>query len=80
MHIWSIPLALLCATGIALAGDPAPAPQPAAAPAVEQAAPDKPARSKRHKIKRLPQGDLRSCLELKDNKAIIACTEKRRKQ
>ncbi|MBM3747031.1 MAG: hypothetical protein FJW34_14675 [Acidobacteria bacterium] len=80
MHIWSIPLTLLCATGIALAADPAPAPQPAAVPAVEQAAPAQPARMQRHKVKRLPRGDLRHCLELKDDKALIACAERRRKQ
>jgi len=56
-----------------------------AAPAAEQAAPAQPAVAKRHKARHhkarhLPKGDLRQCLELKDNKAIIACSEKRPKK
>jgi hypothetical protein len=84
MKIWPITLSLLCTAGIALADDKAQAPaaaQPEAATTVaEKAAPAKP---KRHrtakKVKRLPRGDLRECLELKDNKAIIACSEQRKK-
>jgi hypothetical protein len=79
MKTWSIPLSLLFTTGIALAADPAPAPQPEAVPAAEQAAPAKPARMQRHKAKRLPRGDLRHCLELEDGKAIIRCSETGRK-
>jgi hypothetical protein len=82
---WSITLSLLCAAGIALADDNAPAPAPAVQPeaaavaVTEKAAPAKP---KHHraawKAKRLPRGDLRKCLELKDNMAIIQCAENRR--
>jgi hypothetical protein len=78
---WSITLSLLCAAGIALADDKAQAPavQPEAAAVTEKAAPAKP---KHHraagKAKRLPRGDLRRCLELKDNMAIIQCAENRR--
>jgi hypothetical protein len=72
------PIAL---AGIALADDKAQAPaaQPEAAAVTEKAAPAKP---KHHraagKAKRLPRGDLRRCLELKDNMAIIQCAENRR--
>jgi hypothetical protein len=79
MKTWMITLPFLLVAGIATAADPAPTPQPEVAPAAEQAAPAKPAKAKRHKVRHLPRGDLRSCLELKDNKAIIACSEKRRK-
>jgi hypothetical protein len=65
------------------AAAPAPKAEAAAAPkieaATEQPAPAKPAMAKRHKARHLPKGDLRKCLELKDNKAIIACSEKQRK-
>jgi hypothetical protein len=71
---------------------PAPAPAPAQtaapaksaampvpAPAAQEAAPPAPkpkARMKAHK--RLPRGDMRHCLELKDNAAIIKCSEQRK--
>lgn len=81
MKTWLIILSLLCAAGIALAGDPAPghaAAQTLTAPVAEKFVPAKPKRHKHaRKAKHLPRGDLRQCLELKDNKAIIACAENR---
>lgn len=82
MKPWTIILSLFCFAGLAQAQDTAPAPaaaQPEAAPVAEKAAPAKP-RHHRHarKAKRLPRGDLRHCLELKDNKAVIACAEARK--
>lgn len=41
----------------------------------EQAAAQEPVKSYKRKVKRLPRGDLRNCLELKDNAAIIKCAE-----
>lgn len=81
MKYWTIILSLFCFAGLALAQDTAPAAaQPEAAPVAEKAAPAKP-RHHRHarKAKRLPRGDLRHCLDLKDNKAVIACAEARKK-
>ncbi|MEW5771095.1 MAG: hypothetical protein AB1831_12125 [Pseudomonadota bacterium] len=95
MKTWLITPLFLCATGLALAADKAPAEphtppaQPATAAKPEAAkpeasqsaaAPAQPAKPRYHKARRLPQGDLRQCLELKDNKAIIACAESRRKK
>jgi hypothetical protein len=81
MKTWMITLPFLLAAGLATATEPAA--QSGAAVAVEQAVPAKPVKMKRHKVQRhkirhLPRGDLRHCLELKDNPAIIACAEGRR--
>ena len=83
MKPWTIILSLFCFAGLALAQDTAPAPaaaQPEAAPVAEKATSAKP-RHHRHarKAKRLPRGDLRHCLDLKDNTAVIACAEQRKK-
>lgn len=51
-----------------------------AAKAVEAPKPATAAKSKRHKARHLPHGDLRQCLELKDSKAIIRCAETGRKK
>jgi hypothetical protein len=83
MKIWPITFSLLCAAGLALADDKTQAPaaaQPEVSAVAEKAAPAKPKRHRAaRKAKHLPRGDLRQCLELKDNKAIIACSEERRK-
>jgi hypothetical protein len=34
----------------------------------------------RHKVKRLPKGDLRYCLDLRSNAAVIRCAETGRKR
>ncbi|MEW6677749.1 MAG: hypothetical protein AB1421_07495 [Pseudomonadota bacterium] len=82
MKTWLIPLPLLFAASLALAaeGVTEPIASPEAAAASEQAAPAQPVMKKHHKARRLPSGDLRHCLDLKDNKAIIACSEKRKKR
>jgi len=53
---------------------------PAAVPAtVAEVAPDaRPAARAQGKRRALPRGDLRHCLAMKDNKAIIRCAESRR--
>jgi hypothetical protein len=88
MKTWLITPLLLCAAGLALAADKAPAPAPAhppeavkpePAPDTQAAAPAMPAKSMHHKAGHLPRGDLRHCLELKDSKAIIRCSETGRK-
>lgn len=79
MKAWLIPFPCLFAAGLATAAAPVSGPiAPSEAPAVTaQAVPAPPAKAKRHNTRPLPKGDLRKCLELKDNKAIIACAEKR---
>jgi hypothetical protein len=37
-------------------------------------------RMHRHHMKHFPKHDMRACLDLKDNKAIIRCSESRRKR
>jgi hypothetical protein len=53
----------------------------ATAPVAAKPIPRKVARHKvkHHKAKRLPRGDLRECLDSKDNAAIIRCSETARK-
>lgn len=82
MKTWLITLPFLCAVGIAHAEDkmPAPAAQPEAPMAKEATAPVEPAKTMPHRTKRLPRGDLRKCLDLKDNEAIIRCAETGRKK
>ncbi|MBK6742685.1 MAG: hypothetical protein IPG66_06755 [Hydrogenophilales bacterium] len=46
-------------------------------PVVETVTPETPRVHKR-KVKRLPRGDMRHCLELKGNAAIIKCAETRK--
>jgi len=79
MKTWLITLPLLCAVGVAQADGPAmlpssPQPEAAAAPTKVE-----PARSTWHKPRRLPRGDLRDCLALDGNRAIIRCAETGRK-
>ena len=81
MKTWLITLPLLCAVNIAMADDMAPEPsnaQPEAAMAKDTAKPAKPMRHTT-RVKRLPRGDLRHCLELTDDEAIIRCAETGRK-
>lgn len=77
MKIWLIALPLLFAVSVAKADEQTqPGPQDQAAPP-----PAKPVHAKKHKhsVRPLPRGDLRYCLELKDNEAIIRCAETGRK-
>lgn len=77
MKTWFIALSFLCAVGIVHAEDKnaAPAAKPEAAMTTEAAKPVEAAPPMRHRTKRLPRGDLRKCLDLKDNKDIIRCAE-----
>ncbi len=73
MKTWFITLPLMCGVGIALAAGvemDGTANPTAAAPAQKQMA----------KPKHPPRGDLRYCLDLKTNKAIIRCAEKKPKK
>jgi len=76
-----VALPLLCAVGFAMADSmekegTAVQMEPAAAPS------NAPAhyRMARHGMKRLPSGDIRQCLDLQTNAAIIRCSETRRKK
>lgn len=84
MKTWLITLSLLCVVIPAMADDIPPEPanaQPEAAMAREVAKDTaQPAKAMHHRTRRLPRGDLRHCLDLKDNAAIIACSEKRQKR
>lgn len=83
MKTWLITLSLLCAVTPAMADDMSPAPakgQPEAAMATEATVSAEPAKTMHHRTKRLPRGDLRKCLDLKDNAAIIRCAETGRKK
>ncbi|MDQ1316095.1 MAG: hypothetical protein QG662_2204 [Pseudomonadota bacterium] len=78
----ALPL-LLCVVGVAMADGvdreaPADPAQPVAVRGKirEQAQEPAPAR----RTARLPQGDLRRCLDLQTNEAIIRCSETRRKR
>ena len=89
MKVGLAALFTLFASGIAVAGngmqaDPATDAASEVAPAASQdksALKSKSAQGSKHysKPKRLPKGDLRHCLELKDPAAIIRCTETGRK-
>jgi hypothetical protein len=79
MKAWLVTLPLLCAAGFAMAADTVASPAVGATDSAMMEAPA-PKKVYRHKVKRLPRGDLRHCLELKTNEEIIACTEKRRKR
>jgi hypothetical protein len=81
MKTWLMTLPLLCAVGVAVAdsmekertaGQMESAAVPGMAPAHYRMA--------HHRPKRLPSGDLRHCLDLQTNAAIIRCSETRRKR
>ena len=80
MKTWLITLPLVCAVGVVMADDAAMAPSSTQAEAAMTRDAAEPARGKWHKPKRLPRGDLRHCLELEDNMAIIRCAEGWRKK
>lgn len=78
MKTWWIALPLLLVAGWALADgmEPMPAMDEAAeVPAEPAPGSRKKAKTRRHKAIRLPSGDLRHCLDLTDNAAIIRCAE-----
>jgi len=81
MKTWFITLTLMCAAGFAHAdGMPsAPAAGEAQAAPAQTEAQAKPKVHKR-KMKRLPHGDLRYCLDLSASEEIIRCAETRRKR
>lgn len=81
MKIWFITLSLLFAAGFAQADDmmygPAATETKSAPAKMETRARQ---RGYKHRPGRLPQGDLRHCLDLSGNEEIIACAEGRRKR
>ncbi|HYP68673.1 MAG TPA: hypothetical protein VEP67_10555 [Thiobacillaceae bacterium] len=84
MKTWIFTLPLLCAVNLALAAEVKTAPPDQAA---SVSAPVKIGGHRMHKrtvrkfrAVKLPRGDLRYCLERKGNKAIIRCSETRRKR
>lgn len=78
---WYITLGLLCAAGFAYAdGMPSyPADADAESAATQQMKEGR-STAQKSKAKRLPQGDMRHCLELSTNEEIIRCAETRRKR
>ena len=82
MKTWLITPALLLAASLSMADDMGKEEGSAPAEAVRPAAQAKPVhvRQQRSHARRLPRGDLRHCLELKDSKAIIRCSETGRKR
>jgi hypothetical protein len=82
MKAWFIALPLVCMVSVAMAGG------------AEKGQKDQPAgqtqagsihhkahhRMHTHRMKHFPKHDMRACLDLKDNKAIIRCSESRRKR
>jgi hypothetical protein len=73
MKIWFITLPLMYVVGIstAVGAETDGTASPGAAP---------PARQQTAKPKHPPRGDLRHCLDLKTNEAIIRCAEKKPKK
>ncbi len=79
MNIRMIALPLLCATQVALADEPArPAADARAVAAPSTDAMPLVSNQRKGGMRRLPRGDLRHCLELADDKAVIRCAEGRR--
>jgi DnaK suppressor protein len=80
---WLITLPFLCLAGGAMAQpapDAAPAPAEAtAAPAKAEAKDAAPAKAAKPQMRPRQGGDIRSCLDKKDNKAVIRCAEHGRK-
>lgn len=79
-RIWIITLTLLCTSGFVQAdGMPSSTGDTGAASVSdEMQAPAK--KTYKARVKRLPRGDLRHCLELGSNEDIIRCAETRRKK
>lgn len=79
MNIRMIAVPLLCATQVALADEPARPPTDTRGAVTPPAASVPAAPGQRQAgMRRLPRGDLRHCLELDDDKAVIRCAEGRR--
>jgi hypothetical protein len=81
MKLAFIALPLLFAAGLTMADDVDRKPKAAY---TEAGSPEKPQtqvrKTPRYKVKRLPKGDLRYCLDLRSNAAIIRCAETGRKR
>ncbi len=73
MKTWFIPLTLLCAASFAQADG---MPDATPAPAVETAPAQPQAKAPQRKFKPRTHADLRHCLDLNSNEAIIRCAEK----
>jgi hypothetical protein len=78
MKNWLIALPLLFALCLAKADVPPPPSEPANTAATPTKAMY--TKSDKHRVRHLPRGDLRYCLKLKDNEAIIRCAETGRKR
>lgn len=78
MKTWMFFAALFFATSLAVAADTSDNVEVDSDGSAVQPVPTGTA-AKRHKARALPRGDLRHCLKLKDNHAIIACAEGRRR-
>ena len=78
MKTWFITLPFLCAVGVSFADDVGKegVAEQAVATSSTQTRESMHART----LKRLPAGDMRHCLGLKSNAAIIRCAETRRKR
>jgi hypothetical protein len=82
MKAWFSALPLVCLVSVAMAGpvegnhpmDRHPG-QSAAGPISHKVH----HRVHKHPVRHFPKRDMRSCLDLKDNKAIIRCSEQRKK-
>lgn len=72
-------LPLLFAVNVALADDMSPEQPKAQTDAAKVQEKAKAASAMGHRSRHLPRGDLRKCLELKGNDAIIRCAETGRK-
>jgi len=76
MKTWLIAIPFLLVANLVIADEKpqqSAQPEPAMAPAKPHH------KLHRHTVRRLPRGDLRYCLELKDNEFIIRCAETGRK-
>jgi hypothetical protein len=73
MNTWFIALPLWCAVGFAMA-------EGVEMDGAANQTPTATAQSQMTKPKHPPRGDLRYCLDLKTNKAIIRCSEKKPKK
>jgi hypothetical protein len=79
MKAWFIALPLVCMVSVAMAGGPEkdqPQGQVQAGSIHHKAH----HRMHTHRMKHFPKHDMRACLDLKGNKAIIRCSESRRKR
>ncbi|KVW94979.1 hypothetical protein [Thiobacillus denitrificans] len=79
MKIKFLALPLLCVAGVAMADGVDREAESAQTVAAQERVQDREQMHAR-KTTRLPQGDLRHCLDLQTNDAIIRCSETRRKR